>query len=425
MDSSRARLVVSIAVVAGATVIFAVAGYLIDQKIVQVLDARLGGALVAQAQTIAASVEFPESDDAISLALTVAGLTDVRLAGDLQVVALFDAMGNLLAADPPALGTASYLLLDNAVLADALSGSAAYGERYTIGGNDLRSAFAPVFDRYRDIVGAVGIEAPAGFFGALGEVRIAIAATLLIGMLIVVGLTVIVWRFWAKSERSERAMFRSQQLATIGQMTATMAHEVRNPLSIIRATAERIRKKFGDGTEVFDFIPEEVDRLDRITRWYLDFARPTDVAPGPVDVVAVFDNAVTRLRKEIETQGIEVVRPDENTSHVIADRDRLLQAMLNIVLNSTEAMTEGGKLELRIVGHPTQVRIEIVDDGPGIPADILHSAFSPFFTTKTTGSGLGLAVVQQVAQEVGGTAGIDSEMGHGTTVWLELRKNHA
>ena len=88
-------------------------------------------------------------------------------------------------------------------------------------------------------------------------------------------------------------------------------------------------------------------------------------------------------------------------------------------------MTEGGKLELRIVGHPTQVRIEIVDDGPGIPADILHSAFSPFFTTKTTGSGLGLAVVQQVAQEVGGTAGIDSEMGHGTTVWLELRKNHA
>ena len=419
MHASRARVIVSLTVIVVSLTIFAAAGYLLDRRIIRLLDARLGETLVGHARTIATDIVPPPADDAFSLALVIAELTDARLASDAQVVVLLDNTGSIVAADPPGLQSQAYLRLDNAALASALTGSAASGERYSVGGQDLKSAFAPITDSYGDITGAIGVEAPADFFGALREVRAALLTTLAVGMVLIVALTGVVWRFWARSERSERAMFRTQQLATIGQMTATMAHEVRNPLSIIRATAERIRRRYGDGDELFDFIPDEVDRLDRVTRWYLDFARPSELDRRPVDLRAVVEESVERLRKNLEQGRIDVRIDSPRALTVVADRDRLVQAVLNVLINATEAMTGGGEVDVRIATRGESVRLEIADTGPGLPSDLGDRAFEPFATTKAKGSGLGLAVVRQVAEDLGGAAGVESA-DTGTTIWMEL-----
>jgi len=415
------RLFVSIAIVVVSTAIFATAGILIDRRLIGVLDARLGDALESQARTIATTIIIPPNDDPVSLALIVEDLTTARIASDAQLVVLFDRFGTVIAADPPALGAEPYLRLDNTALAIALTGDVSAGERYQIGGQDLKSAFAPVTGPFGDVVGVIGIEAPADYFGALRDVRAALVLTLGIGMALVIGLTLVVWRFWERSERSERAIFRAQQLATIGQMTATMAHEVRNPLSIIRATAERIKRKYSDGDEIFDFIPEEIDRLDRLTRWYLDFARPSEATVTAVDLRNLVLESLSRVRKEIEAAGIEVDVADTDAPVMVAaDRDRLLQAILNIVINAIEAMPDGGRIDGRILIRGDRARLEIRDSGPGIDAEVHASVFEPFVTTKTTGSGLGLAVVRQVVESLLGRVGIESETGVGTTVWIEL-----
>ncbi|HDS74564.1 MAG TPA: hypothetical protein ENN56_03395 [Firmicutes bacterium] len=421
MRQSRVRLFVSIAIVVVSTAIFATAGILIDRRLIGVLDARLGDALESQARTIATTIIIPPNDDPVSLALIVEDLTTARIASDAQLVVLFDRFGTVIAADPPALGAEPYLRLDNTALAIALTGDVSAGERYQIGGQDLKSAFAPVTGPFGDVVGVIGIEAPADYFGALRDVRAALVLTLGIGMALVIGLTLVVWRFWERSERSERAIFRAQQLATIGQMTATMAHEVRNPLSIIRATAERIKRKYSDGDEIFDFIPEEIDRLDRLTRWYLDFARPSEATVTAVDLRNLVLESLSRVRKEIEAAGIEVDVADTDAPVMVAaDRDRLLQAILNIVINAIEAMPDGGRIDGRILIRGDRARLEIRDSGPGIDAEVHASVFEPFVTTKTTGSGLGLAVVRQVVESLLGRVGIESETGVGTTVWIEL-----
>jgi len=423
MRQSRVRVIVSVAIISVSAAIFATAGFFIDRRLVNVLDARLGDALETQARTIATTITIPPDDDPVSLALVVEDLTAARIASEAQLIVLFDRYGAVIAADPPALGAVPYLRLDNAALASALTGEVSAGERYQIGGQDLKSAFAPVTGPFGDVIGAVGIEAPAGFFGALRDVRAALVTTLGIGMALVIGLTLIVWRFWQRSERSERAIFRAQQLATIGQMTATMAHEVRNPLSIIRATAERIRRKYGDGDEIFDFIPEEIDRLDRLTRWYLDFARPSEITLASVELNELVKETLSRVRKEIEAAGVTVeIGEVSNPVFVAADRDRLLQAILNILINAIEAMSDGGRISTQIAIRGDTARLEISDTGPGISPDVRATVFDPFVTTKTTGSGLGLAVVRQVVESLHGHVGIESETGGGTTVWIELPK---
>jgi len=425
MQPSRARLVVSVAVVLASATIFAAAGMIIDRRVVRALDARLGDALVAQAQTIAANMTMPSREDPVAVALAASELARARLASDAEMVVLVDARAGIVAADPPALGTREYLTLDNDALASALTGRAAYGERYQVGGIDLKSAFAPVMDPFGGIVGAVGVEAPAGFFGALRDARLALATMVAVGIALVVALTAVVWRFWTRSEASERAMWRSQHLATIGQMTATMAHEVRNPLSIIKATAERIRRKYGDGSELFDFIPEEADRLDRLTRWYLHYARSPEVAFAPISLADIVRESAARLRKEFEASDIAVVLPPgDERGECEGDRDRLTQAVLNIFINAQEAMPTGGTITARIGGDEDRVCLEIEDTGPGVPPGERERVFEPFTTTKPMGTGLGLAVVQQVVEAHGGTASIDGAPGGGAVVRIDLPRRH-
>ncbi len=423
MQASRARVVVSIAAVATAALAFAATGVWNYQRLERLLDARLGEALVSLARAVAIDMTIPDPDDDFEMALALDQLSRAREASGAEMVVLVDAVGNIVAADPPALGQKPYLVLDSAPLASALTGEAAFGPRYSVAGVDLKSAFAPVRDPLGDVIGAIGIEAPADFFGALRDVRLTHALGMGIGMALVVAMTAVMWRFWARSERSEHALWRAQHLAMVGQMTATMAHEVRNPLSIIKATAERIRRKYGDGTELFDFIPEEVDRLDRLTRWYLDFAKPEREERTPASLAEIAEESLGRLRKEAEAAGVELVPPDgETAGQCTVERDRVMQAVLNVVMNALQATPAGGTVTVRVSEPGNRARIEIEDTGEGIPVAKQSEIFEPFRTSKAQGSGLGLAVVRQVVQSHGGDVGLTSVPGEGTTVWIEFPK---
>ena len=424
MQASRARVVVSTAAIVTAALAFVATGVWNYRRLERLLDARLGDALVALARTVAIDVTIPDPDDDVELALTLDRLARARIESGAEMVVLVDVFGTIVAADPPSLGQAPYLVLDSAPLASALTGQAAYGPRYTVGGVDLKSAFAPVQDPLGDVIGAVGIEAPADFFGALRDVRLTHALGMGIGMALVVVMTAVMWRFWARSERSEHALWRSQHLAMVGQMTATMAHEVRNPLSIIKATAERIRRKYGDGGELFDFIPDEVDRLDRLTRWYLDFAKPEAGERVAVSLTEIARESLDRLRKEAEAADVRLVGPlGDAEATCTVDRDRVLQAVINVVMNALQATPAGGEVSITVSEARDRSRIEVTDNGEGVPPDVQSWIFEPFHTTKPQGSGLGLAVVRQVVTSHGGDVGIESAPGAGTIVWMEFPGN--
>ena len=423
MRQSRARLVVTLVVVAVAAAAFISAGVMNYRRLERLLDARLGEALVSLANAVAASVEMPPEGDAVASALTLDYLARVRQAGSVETIVLLDATGQVLLADPPYLGERTYLSVDNEPLARALTGEAAYGQRYRVDGIDLKSAFAPVVGPLGDIVGVVGVEAPANFFGALSDARWTQAIAMATGLALIVALTAVMAHFWRRTETSERALNESQRLAMVGQMTATMAHEVRNPLSVIRATAERLRRKYGDGSELFDFIPEEVDRLDRLTRWYLNFARPVRGELEPLDLAVLVDECVGRLRKEFEAARIAVeTSAAEGTMPILADRDRVTQALLNVLMNAQQAMESGGRLTVSVERGAESFAAVVSDTGPGIPQKDLARVFEPFHTTKANGSGLGLAVVRQVMDEHGGHVLIHSSPGDGTTVRLVFQR---
>jgi signal transduction histidine kinase len=423
MQSSRLRLVVSLAVIVISTLVFLGTGIYVARRLENLLDARLGDALLSLAKTVASEMIVPSQDDPVALELTIVTLARARRESGAEMIVLLDRTGRIIAADPPALGRESYLTLDNDALASAMTGMAAYGERYRVDDVDLKSAFAPVKDPFGQVMGVVGIEAPADFFGALRDVRLMQGLSMVIGLLIVFGLTAVMWRFWSRSEISDKALLRTQHLATIGQMTATMAHEIRNPLSIIRSTADLIRRRHGDGSEIFDFIPEEVDRLDRLTKWYLDFARPTEARFEAISLVTVVNESISRLRKEAEVAGVTMEPPADGTDGTCqVDHDRVLQAVINVLMNAVNATPRGGEIHARVIDEGSEMRIEIEDTGHGIPEDRLAHVFEPFHTSRAAGSGLGLAVVSQVLEAHGGTVGIESTPGEGTTVHMTFPK---
>ena len=415
MRQSRARVLVAAGVALVGAVVFVTAGLVNYGRLERLLDVRLGETLVTLARMAAVSVDMPVENDAIGYALTLDYLSRVRHEGGAAAVVLLDASGEVLIADPPFMHERTYLSLDNDPLAKALTGEAAYGERYRVGSVDFKSAYAPVLGPLGDVVGVVGVEAPANFFGALSDVRVTQIIAMATGLLLVIGMTAVMWHYWRRSELSERALSDSQKLAMIGQMTATMAHEVRNPLSIIRATAERIRKRHGDGSELFDFIPEEVDRLDRLTKWYLDFARPVHGQMTKTNLATVVADSLARIRKELQSSGVSVESPAETANVFIrADGDRLLQALLNLFMNAVQAMPEGGTLRIDITTEKKTVVLTVSDTGRGIPQKDIARVFEPFHTTRADGSGLGLAVVRQVVEEHDGRIAVESEERRGT-----------
>ena len=206
---------------------------------------------------------------------------------------------------------------------------------------------------------------------------------------------------------SQRALLQSEKLAAIGRLAAGVAHEVRNPLGVIRASASML----GDGPGLDDdarqacrFIREEIDRLNGLITSLLAFARPTEPRMSPVALGSVIDRAVRLASPEVERRTIALVRETPPAlPDVQADPDLLAQVLLGLLLNAAEAVAERGRIVVRGSADGSAVTIEVADDGPGVAAGNAEQVFEPFFTTKASGTGLGLAMALRIAHAHGGT----------------------
>lgn len=219
---------------------------------------------------------------------------------------------------------------------------------------------------------------------------------------------------------------RTERLAALGRLAAGVAHEIRNPLGAIRGLVQYFQvawKEHAEQRVYLEVIIREVDRLNRVVSDLVEFARPRELQREPHALVEIVRHAVTLVQSDVRTKGIHIVQDlDEMLPPLLVDRDLVLQALLNILLNALEAMEAGGVLKIHLTDNAAWVELAIQDTGRGIPPDQLERVFDPFFTTKPQGTGLGLAIAHSVIQAHDGEIVIDSPPGQGTTVTMRLPK---
>jgi signal transduction histidine kinase len=206
---------------------------------------------------------------------------------------------------------------------------------------------------------------------------------------------------------SQHALMQSEKLAAIGRLAAGVAHEVRNPLGVIRASASMLEEGSAlddDARQACRFIREEIDRLNGLITSLLAFARPTEPRLASVAPDAVIDRALRLATPEAERRRIALVRDTPPAlPDVRADPDLLAQVLLGLLVNATEAVGEQGRIVVRASADAAAVTVDVADDGPGVAPANAEQVFEPFFTTKASGTGLGLAMALRIAQAHGGT----------------------
>jgi signal transduction histidine kinase len=222
----------------------------------------------------------------------------------------------------------------------------------------------------------------------------------------------------------EEELRRRDRLSALGQAAMVIAHEVRNPLGIIKTSTEVVRNRARLGPSedrMLGYVIDEVRRIETLVRDFLDFAQPKEPSRTIVPLRSVVDRVASFAAPEFAKLGITLEIADEAPGVMISgDPDQLHQACLNLVLNAIDAMQGGGRIAIKLSATPAQAVLTIADSGTGVPAEIASEIFSPFFTTKARGTGLGLAKVQSVAAAHGGTVSCVSEPGQGAAFTLTL-----
>ncbi|MFW6050680.1 MAG: ATP-binding protein [Myxococcota bacterium] len=236
-----------------------------------------------------------------------------------------------------------------------------------------------------------------------------------------------------ENSRLYRRMKERDRLVALGEMAAGLAHEIRNPLGAIKASAQYLSEEDegGPGREFLDIIVDEVDRLNRVVSSFLDYARPSAGDPAPIDVNATIERTMQLLGPECAAAGVTThLTLDPDLPAVRIDVEQLRQVLINLVKNALQAMEDGGgELFLesaarrsRRGGDPAgrEVEVRVRDTGPGIDESVLSHLFVPFVTTKNRGTGLGLAISQRIVNAAGGIIEARSQRGSGTTFTIRL-----
>jgi two-component system NtrC family sensor kinase len=231
---------------------------------------------------------------------------------------------------------------------------------------------------------------------------------------------------------AQAALVRSEKLASLGQMAASIAHEINNPLAGIVTYAKLLLREIEEGgleparqervLKSLRLVEREGRRCTTIVRNLLDFARQRPLAIAEMDVRAALDEALGLVGHQLALKGVALDRAFEDLPPVRADFGQLRQCFVNLALNACDATPAGGRLAVsaRPAGDGRAVEVDFTDTGAGIAPEHLARVFDPFFTTKEKGTGLGLSVVYGIVQRHGGEVTVDSDPGRGTRVRLRL-----
>ena len=217
----------------------------------------------------------------------------------------------------------------------------------------------------------------------------------------------------------------SRRLAAIGRLTAGVGHEVKNPINAIVVHLELLRNKLSGpdarAMRHLEIIESEIQRLDRVVQTLVDFSRPVELQLKEQDLRRIVSGVLMLASAELETHSVRVYShmPDHPLVTKV-DADLIRQAILNVVLNGAQAMSQGGELHVTVREEGRMAAIEISDSGSGIPDDIREKIFDLYFTTRKDGSGIGLAMTYRIIQLHNGSIDVQSEQNIGSTFTLKL-----
>jgi len=262
------------------------------------------------------------------------------------------------------------------------------------------------------------------------QILVVITCTVLMGALFVVLVFVVKRGESIIEQRAEERMRLKEQLSRVermsamGEMAAGISHEIRNPLGIIRSSAELLKKKVAKidpSNALPDIIVEEANRLNGIITDFINFARPRSPKLNPCRLDDVIEKTLTFLAPQIEGRGYTIERAYQNPlPDIMGDAPMLHQSLLNLFINAMQAMPNGGHIRVGLRAEAGRVRIEIDDAGQGIPAGLAEKIWDPFFTTKDKGTGLGLGIVKNIIEAHGGSIRIANREPQGARVAIEL-----
>lgn len=220
-----------------------------------------------------------------------------------------------------------------------------------------------------------------------------------------------------------RRMSRADKLATVGELAAGAAHEIRNPLTAVKSSLQYLLPKVSGEVErglLVDSL-DEIRRIEQILSDLLSFARPAELQSGPVDLADTVGRTLELIQFQARQGGVEIVRElPAGGVWLTGDSAQLKQLFLNLFLNAVQAMERGGRLEVRVSAAERAAVVTVRDNGCGIAAEHLERVFDPFFTLKKGGTGLGLSICYGIVQRHGGEIELHSEVGRGTTVAVKF-----
>ena len=224
--------------------------------------------------------------------------------------------------------------------------------------------------------------------------------------------------------RLKERLAHAERLSSMGEMAAGISHEIRNPLGIIRSSAELLKKKTVEvdpENTIPDIIVEEASRLNTIITDFFNYAKPRSPNIAACRVEEVLEKNITFLEAQIKAQGYVIKKNYQNSlPEIMADGTMLYQSFLNILINAMQSMPDGGRILVEISSSDHLITVHFDDEGQGIPNENLEKIWDPFFTTKEMGTGLGLGIVKNIVESHGGSIQIVNRPVRGTRVTIEL-----
>ncbi len=404
-------------------VVFNIQGWYVLSRTSRVLEQELGDRLQGVATTLSTALAGNWADEA-SRSMLSDVMNDNQLFNIFIVDDRLEYVDNLRNRELVGSGDPT-LDLDMAEVLAAFSGIPTQSRLYRAGSAYLKTAYAPLRDSAGISTAVLGVEADAGFFATLAGFRNTLLLINIVSLIAITVIIVVSVSLTRHAIRVEQAASRANTLALMGQMSAAVAHEIKNPLGVIRASAERLKKKYGNTDDpTFDYIQEEVDRLSSVVSNYLGLGRYKPSEVEPLNLEDIIEGVAADLDHQARKNEVVLTRNIEPLPQVKGNRNELRQVFLNLALNSIQAQVAGGTVDFTGYEQKKQGRqwavVRVSDKGSGMSPKDLARAFEPFHTTKEKGSGLGLFVVKRIVDAHSGRVSIDSHRGVGTTVEVRL-----
>jgi signal transduction histidine kinase len=271
---------------------------------------------------------------------------------------------------------------------------------------------------------------------ALAKVRMVLVGSVVMLLVLVAAMGWVIYRdtiapLRTRLVQSQTLLKQQEKLATLGTLAAGIAHEIRNPLTSLKArlyTLEKHLRTVPAARKDTDIISAEISRLERIVQGVLNFARPSEPKLETINAGTLLREVHSLMVPNFESRQIQLIVEPSPELFIRADSGHLKQVVINLVHNAAEAIEGAGTVKLR--ARPAQIRLpsgqssavilEVSDNGKGIPAEVEKRLFDPFFTTKETGTGLGLAIAARIIEKHGGILQYQTQLGHGTTFGVVL-----